>query len=125
MRAILVDPIAKTVTEVDCSGHIHDVDGVPGIYTLTDVNILTVVMLTHRNLETMYLDDEGLLKENHFFLFGEYPQPLAGKGLILGTDDSGDCAPSALSVEYVKSRVAFLGGPQDMSHLATFEIYSF
>ena len=128
MRAILIDPTNHTVTEVDCSGSIYDKDGVPGIYALTDVDVLTVIILSNRNRETLYLDDEGLLKENHFFLLGEYPQPLGGKGLILGTDDDGESAPTALDLDLVKSRVMFVGAlgdpPRDFSHLATLEVYA-
>lgn len=105
MKAILIDPFEKTVTEVDHNGNYRQ------IYTLLShpehrVDCFTVVQI--ENDDAIFVDDEGLLKDpKHFFVWRGYPQPLAGKGLILGTNDEGDSVDAVISVEDVKKRVSF------------------
>ena len=118
MRAILIDPVEQTVTEVQCSGQIHDKDGLPGIYTLTHCNLITAMSLPAPG-EVLYLDDEGLLKMNHFFYLYGHTQPFGGKGLILGTDADGDCIATDFKLNRFSEFVRFAGGPMDMSHHAT------
>ena len=47
------------------------------------------------NGDSIYVDDEGLLKDSdHWFMLHGYPQPLKGRGLVMGTTSSGNsCAP--------------------------------
>lgn len=89
MRAILIDPFAETVTEVDddfaddkmITKHIQC-----GQSPFTAMRLGTDVVL--------YLDNEGLLKPNQkFFLLDTYPQPLAGRGIVLGCDAAGETTP--------------------------------
>jgi hypothetical protein len=102
MRAILIDPVAKTVTALDFEGDFR------AIQKAIDVDCFTIIRPFPDNDDTLYLDDEGLFKDNQsFFLLDCYPQPLAGKGLILGTDgdDDTDCAST---VEKVKARLTWV-----------------
>ena len=100
MRAILIDPEAKTITEVQYDGNYKS------IYKLIDCETFTFVGIDGENV--IFVDDEGLFKEpKHFFIWKGYPQPLSGKGLILDTDDEGDSIATDLPIDYVKSQVKF------------------
>lgn len=105
MKAILIDPFDETVTEVEHNGDYRH------IYTLLShpehkVDCFTIVQITQG--DAIFVDDEGLLKDpKHFFVWKGYPQPLAGKGLILGTNDEGDSVDVVTTVDEVKKRVSF------------------
>jgi hypothetical protein len=48
----------------------------------------------------VYVDDGGLLKEpKYFFQIAGCAQPYAGRGLILGTNESGDDMPAKILLE--------------------------
>ena len=112
MRAILIDPEAKTITEVDYTGDYKN------IYVHIGVDCFTVVRLSPT--ETVFIDDEGLYRENQkYVIWKDYYQPLAGKGLILGIDESGESIATELDLQYVKSMVTF---PDiELSHFENFE----
>jgi hypothetical protein len=123
MRAILINPIDHTVTETEYSGDYKH------IYELIDVDTFTIIHLQDKNRETMFLDDNGLLKPNRFFKWHNYGQPLAGKALILGTDDEGESIGTKLTLDFVKEQVTFLtpkdSAPQDREYLARIEVRTF
>lgn len=102
MRAILIDPIAKTVTEVDYGGKYTD------IYKLIDCDTFTVVGI--ENDDAIYVDDEGLLKDDpkYYFLYQGYAQPLAGKGLVLGTSEDGDSIEPVHTRDEIERKVRFV-----------------
>ena len=104
MNAILIDPYAETITPVEYSGNYQD------IYKLCDYELFTVVSV-EPNGDGIYVDDEGLLKltdETKFFTYAGYPQPLAGKGLILGLNPrTGNSIGAKTPLETVKAKVKF------------------
>jgi hypothetical protein len=51
---------------------------------------------------------EGLDHPEHFFMFRDGHQPLAGNGVILSSTDDGDEAPCTLLLDWVKDRVTFM-----------------
>lgn len=112
MKGILIDPVTKTVTEVDYTGNYKN------IYVHLGVDCFTVVGISPT--ETIFVDDEGLYREDQkYFIWKGYYQPLAGKGLILGIDKAGESVATELDVEYVKSMVSF---PDiEFSHFEDFE----
>lgn len=101
-KGYLIDPEAKTITHVN-----YDLaTGIKGIYKLIGVDLFTVVSI--ENDDAIYVDDEGLLKEpKYFFTYQGYPQPLAGKGLVLGTTEDGDTTSAVIKYEDLKKRVGF------------------
>jgi hypothetical protein len=100
MKAILIDPEARTVTLVEHEGDYRN------ILKTIEVELFTCVKLDEKNI--LFVDDEGLLHDpRYFFEIANYPQPLAGKGLILGTTDDGDSTDATLTLEQVKSAVRF------------------
>ena len=102
MRAILIDPVERTITEVEHDGNYKS------IYPQLGCDLFTCVYL--ENDDAMFVDDEGLLKGGqHFFKLNTYPQPLAGRGLILGCDADGETAGATISLEEITGRITFLG----------------
>lgn len=113
MRAIRINPYDSTVTECATSGRIVSEDGLPSLYTaLSDpahaVDLFTVIDVDGGGTEMLYLDDEGLLQPGRAcWRLKDYPTPLCGVGLILGTDSEGEACSSALTLDYVRSLVTW------------------
>lgn len=103
MRAILIDPVEETVTEVDYDGDFRS------IYSLLDITCFTCVQINSHG-DVIYIDDEGLMKSGQlFFEHAAYPRPLAGKGLVLGTNDEGETVPPVVATHKLCDDVLFLG----------------
>jgi hypothetical protein len=101
MQGILIDPFTKTVSEVSYNGNYKE------IYKLTGCSTFTVIELD-ANGETLFIDDNGLLENpEHFFKWEGYEQPLAGKGLILGTDSEGESVGTKFTKEFVEAQVTW------------------
>lgn len=100
MLAYLIDVRRMEVQTVELSGDYRE------IYPLIGCETFTCVQINDKN-DVIYVDDEGLLKDlktQSFFMFKGYPQPLAGNGLILGTDDEGGSkSPEISMMEVIKS----------------------
>lgn len=81
----LIDPFAKTITEVEYSGDYKQ------IYDLIDCECFDVARINGKG-DGIFVDDEGLIREKPqaFFIHANYPTPLAGKGFLLGSNDEGD-----------------------------------
>jgi hypothetical protein len=102
MRAILIDPFTQTIEEVDYSGDYKD------IYSLIECDLFTTVYLPNTSDDTLFVDDEGLYVENQrFFKIDGFEQPLAGRGLLLGTDEEGESIDCMSTVEEVKAIVSW------------------
>lgn len=115
MKAILIDPVNQTVSEVE-----HDdsrtLESINGHIEADCFDVVTVNM----KRDGIYVDDEGLFKED-LYIFNYFdpeemyePAQLAGKGLILGCDDEGRAIAPSLTVEEVRRNVRFRG----LCHLA-------
>ena len=102
MRAILIDPVERTVSEVEYSGSSKD------IYRLVDCETFTVVGIEHD--DAIFVDDEGLLKDDprYYFIYRGHDQPIAGKGLVLGTDSEGESVEPVSTVDDIKVAVRFV-----------------
>jgi hypothetical protein len=99
--AILIDPFARLVTEVTWNGDYRH------IYELIGADCYDCARINGKG-DGVFVDDEGLFKEEQaFFWHEDYPQPLAGKGLILGCDDEGESVRPHTTIEEVRSKVSF------------------
>lgn len=100
MRAILIDPYAQTISEVE-----HDGD-YKQIYELIGAGTFDLVRVDRTN--AIYIDDEGLLTADdntRYFGLKGYGQPIAGKGLMLGADEMGETIAATLTKEEVEALV--------------------
>jgi hypothetical protein len=107
MRGVLVDPYAETVTDVEYDGDINS------MYKILRVNIVEVAPMADG--EDMWVDEEGLLTvtaDTKFIVSSLYHQPLAGRGLILSTDDDGETTASKHDAEYYRGMFQFLTAAQ-------------
>lgn len=103
MKAFLIDPFAREITEVE-----HDASGIDGIYELIDAPIFATATFNEFG-DTIFVDDEGLFREDQaFFRHDGYPQPLAGKGLVLGCDDEGETVAPSTTLEALRNDVSFV-----------------
>jgi hypothetical protein len=100
MRAIVIDPAAQTVEEIDTDGSLAALQQVVG----GSIEYVAVDDDHH-----CYVNEEGLLDQpEHFFMFDGRHQPLAGRGIILSSTPEGDEAPCGLPLDGVKERVSFM-----------------
>lgn len=103
IKAVLVDPFAETVTDVEYNGDYKQ------IYEHIQADLFALVRL--KDGDDVFVDDEGLLKlteDSRFFILPDYPQPLAGRGLILGNDPiSGESTDCNHDAAYYRDRVFF------------------
>lgn len=102
MKGYLIDPFAKTVTEVETTGELND------IYRLTDCDIIEAIYLPkgdhiYVDEEGLQADDNGLVRgrEQQFFMVGRSGQIYGGKGLWLGSDGGEETDPK---ISFAKAR---------------------
>lgn len=100
-KAILIDSANRTVREVTVAG-LKDMQRCVGGY----------IQIAHEweSGDALYVDEEGLLKaqEHWFRISGQHSDhPMAGNGLIVGSDDEGENADVVLTVADVVPLVTF------------------
>jgi hypothetical protein len=102
MRAIIVNPEDRTITETEIDGSLKTLQQIVG-------GLIEPVYHGLDDNHHCYVNEEGLLHDPlYFFMFTDGHQPLAGHGVILSTTDDGGEAPCTLSVDWVKQRVTFM-----------------
>ena len=120
MRGILINAYKKTVTEVelpDATGQWLDKvyellsqDMPTGKCDMIEVGWRIPRQDSKSKEDTIYVDEEGLLKpSDHFFYFEGAHQPFAGSGLICGSDNrTGKACGAEMDILSVLSKVRFL-----------------
>lgn len=102
MDAYLIDPFKREVTTVQYNGDYHH------IYALIDCECFDIARINAKG-DGIFVDDEGLFKEEQaFFIVKGYGNPLAGKGLVLGSDDEGNSVSPHITLDELRSRVMFV-----------------
>lgn len=116
MQAILIDPFTETIEAVDYSGDYKD------IYALLGCDLFTTVYT--EMADTIYVDDEGLyVEDQRYFKLKGYPQPLAGRGLVLGSTDDGDSTDCVSSLQDIQDIVEWC--PEGLTVEPRFEVIGF
>lgn len=111
MKAYLIDPVNKQVTEVATSGKLRNDRGFPGIYALTQCQCVDIVRIGEEG-DHVFVDDDGLLngaphRIGMFMLTGTARSiPLAGYGLWLGSKGEDEGEPKYTLAE-VQAMVTF------------------
>jgi len=102
MRAIKINVIGKTVTEIQMQ------DGFKSICKQLDAGGYESIRLTPNDY--LWVDDEGLLKEKPIgaFKIEGYPQALSGHGVIFGVDAGGNSMDTKLNVDLIRQYVTFV-----------------
>ena len=102
MRAIKIDAVNRTVTEIQ----IDKKNSLKEMQTV--VGGLITVACELENVDALMVNDEGLFMFPDFFFFEGNCQPNAGNGILVGTDLEGNTVDCKTSLEEVKAKVRFL-----------------
>lgn len=101
MQALLIDPKARTITPVEYTGDYKEINA------HIEADLFDVVRL-YPNGDGAFVDDEGLLKDpEYFWAHRNYPQPLAGRGLLLGVDAEGESIAPGTDLDTLCGDVVF------------------
>lgn len=104
MLAHLINPADRTITAVELP---DTGDKLPAIYK--HLQCTTFDAATLPNGDSLYVDDEGLLKPCcHFIAVRGMPEPFAGRGLVVGIDSRGRSIAPTISLEQLTSSVKFI-----------------
>ena len=102
MRAIIINAQHRTITETDIDASLHSLQTIVGGL----IEPVTYGLDDHHHC---YVNEEGLLDNSqHFFMFRDGHQPLAGNGVILSSTDDGDETACTLPLDWVIERVTFM-----------------
>lgn len=98
----LIDPVERTIIKVEVSPN-----DLGTYYRALDCETFTLAAFNDIG-DVVFVDDDGLLKgPTSFFLIEGYPQPLAGKGLVLGTDPEGETIAPTVGFDWLVENVDF------------------
>ena len=107
MKAILINPEERIIRHVSYDGDYKS------IYRLIRCTTFEAVY-PFDNGDTLWIDEEGLLKESNFAFKiradnPKFNQTIMGMGLILGTDAEGESIECKSKLDDIKSRITFQG----------------
>lgn len=102
MQAYLIDPVDQTVESIEYNGDWTTISWW--------LNCDTFDVASTSDRLTVYVDDEGMLKpDQEFFIITGFPQPLAGRALVLGPpDEDGETTECPLNPSQMANRVKFV-----------------
>ena len=106
MRAFLIDPEIATIEEVN-----KDFEKLEELQAAVEGYIELAGYLTDESggENVVYCDEEGMLKLQLAYTQIEgYPNPLAGRLLVIGSDGEGGSQDATISMEELVSKVSFL-----------------
>jgi hypothetical protein len=105
IRAILINSDTGIIADIQIEqGSLQDVYKTIGCKCIEAVRSPVL-----RGRDVLYVDEEGLLHDpNLFFKIEGYAQPLAGNGLVIGTNRAGDDVAAVTPLEVVKHSVQFM-----------------
>ena len=103
MEVIKIDSVKQEIYYVDIDNSLDS------IYEQLNCDLFTCPIILD-NQDSLYVDDEGLFVDEYVgaFYFGDYPQPLFGNGLIIGTNIEGENESVASSIKSIENKVKFL-----------------
>ena len=100
IRAITIDPFLKIILETEIENSLSGLQGA------IDDNMIEAVYIDDKNV--MYVDDEGLFKQNQSFFVFNKEVPLAGKAVIVGANHTnGTDVSTKLKVTDVAAKIGF------------------
>jgi hypothetical protein len=107
MRAIVINPFERAITEIDCAAGLDDIYKAISHESKHKVDIITAINIVGDPFpETGFIDDEGMLKEGiPVFNFRQGSHPIAGKCIVFGVSPDGDNKDCTLTVEDYESMI--------------------
>jgi hypothetical protein len=69
------------------------------------------VPITFENEDSMFADDESLLRENDIkggFIMDDWHSPIVGNAIILGCDDEGNSVDCLTKIEDIQDQITFV-----------------
>ena len=118
LTGILIDVVAKTVTEIELDKGLQPMYDAIGcsMVEVTDLGGADLWTDEEGRLKSAYIDDDGIKHNMNAFTFPGFAMPYMGNGLILGHNGDGESTNSPVSVEQVKALVTFVeyDNPQDI-----------
>jgi hypothetical protein len=107
IKAYLIDPFARTITEVERPSGGRGSQSLSEIYKLLDCDCIDAVRPEKSQDDVIYVDDLGMdRREQEFFFCDLFPyQTLAGKGLWVGSTRSGNDASPKMTLDYVRAHI--------------------
>ena len=118
MKAYFINPfsVARKIAAVDYDGDYKSISRIID----ASRGCFDVVRL-YQNQDAAFVDDEGLyVEDQQFWIHRNYPQPLAGKALILGCDDMGESTAPKTSFEDLVGDIRFIGDRFELALLHNF-----
>lgn len=103
MKAYLIDPKENTISAVDMDGN-----NLADMYRLIDCYAVDVVRGAIPGHD-LWIDDEGLIYDelpHGLFYSRRTGQSLAGRALVLSSDDQGDCQPATCTAQDIQNNLA-------------------
>jgi hypothetical protein len=104
MRAIVVDPHARTISEMDCGADPRQICAAIGADALDTAMVGAIGDVSL----TAWIDETAALKPLPRFLLCGYARTLAGKAVILGSDLNGRTVECPLTRDEVAARVKWV-----------------
>lgn len=103
VKAILIDPFSRKIEQVQVVGDYK------AIYPFIQADMFECVSFDENSGDTCYVDEEGLMKDNQmFFMIEGYPTPLAGRALIIGSNDEGESVDCTCTSADIIKKVRFM-----------------
>ena len=94
VKALLINPEKETITEIELEYGDKMLQELYRVIGCDSVEAMRSSLLMDGRLKSddVWIDDEGLLKEQkHFWSLPYYSQWIAGNGVIMDTDEDGEC----------------------------------
>jgi hypothetical protein len=102
VRAIMIDPEQHSVQEIEIE------PGLENLHKALDCTYVELFRGAFGN-DDLWIDEESVLHDPiYFFSAPHFPQPIAGKALILAYDDEGECRSTMQAVEEVRASLEFM-----------------
>lgn len=106
MKAVLIDPDLGTVKDID-----GPFDDFRQIQKIIECDYFTIAGYIGEFpvRDAVYCDDEGMLKLNLIYTkMDHYPQPLAGRILVIGAKADGNSKDTNFGADEIRKQVKFL-----------------
>jgi hypothetical protein len=106
MRAILICPFNRTITPTVVAKGIDAIyDALSPAHFRVGTFQIIDLGLTKGTRNTLYIDDDAHVRKppvEKFFALPGYPYPIAGRGLILGTNRAGNSCDTTCALEQLQ-----------------------